>query len=89
MKIKESKTSCMTLKTVIMVTRTKLLFVADIHTNACTYHILYTMNTTINAEPNFDDFHCQVLFMQTIYKLDEGLFMHNCICEWDLLSTTN
>ena len=36
-KIKESMTSCMTLKTVIMVTRTKLLFVADIHTNACTY----------------------------------------------------
>ena len=39
-KIKESMTSCMTFKTVIMVTRTKLLFVADIHTNACT-NIIY------------------------------------------------
>ena len=38
-KIKESMTSCMTLKTVIMVTRTKLLCVADIHANACTYII--------------------------------------------------
>ena len=43
-------------------------------------HILYTMNTTINAEPNFYDLHYQVLFIQTIYKLDEALFMHNCIC---------
>ena len=38
-KIKELMTFCMTLKTMIMVTRTKLLFVADIHTNACTYSI--------------------------------------------------
>ena len=38
-KIKESMTSCMTLKTVIMATRTKLLFDADIHTNAYTYII--------------------------------------------------
>ena len=40
-KIKESVTYmyCMPLKTVIMVTRTKLLFVSDIHTNACTYII--------------------------------------------------
>ena len=36
------------------------------------------MNTTINAEPNLYDFHCQVLFIQTTYKLDEGLFKHNC-----------
>ena len=36
-------------------------------------HLLYTMNKT------FYDFHCQVLFIQTIYKLDEGLFMHMCI----------
>ena len=36
-------TSCMTLKTVIMATRTKLLFVADIHTNACT-SIIYNEN---------------------------------------------
>ena len=35
-------------------------------------HILYTMKTTIHAEPNFYDFHCQVLFIQTIYKLDES-----------------
>ena len=46
---------------------------------------LYTMNTTINAEPNFYDFHCQVLFTQTIYKLDEGLFMHNCICVFTMM----
>ena len=48
MKIKVSMTSCMILKTMIMVTRTKLLFVADIHTNACTYIIyneqLYMQN---------------------------------------------
>ena len=62
-------TSCMTLKTMIMVTRTKLLFVADIA------HILYTMNTTIHAEPNVYDFHCQVYSYKQyslIYKLDEG-----------------
>ena len=37
------------------------------------------MNTTINAEPNLYDFRCQVLFIQTKYKLDESLFMHNYI----------
>ena len=47
-------------------------------------HILYTINTSINAEPNFYDFHCQVLFIQTIYKL-EGLFMHNCICVFTMM----
>ena len=78
--IKESMTSCMTLKTVIMVTRTKLLFVADIHSNACTVHILYSMNTTINAEPNFYDFHCQVLFIQTIYKQKNTNLMKVCSC---------
>ena len=50
-KIKESMTSWMTLNIVIMVTRTKLLFVADIH--IMHVHLLYTMNKTINAEPNF------------------------------------
>ena len=44
MKIKVSMTCCMTLKTMIMVTRTKLLFVADIHTNACTYIIYNESN---------------------------------------------
>ena len=37
-------------------------------------HILYTMNKNINAEPKF-----VIIFtvnIQTIYKLDEGLFMH-------------
>ena len=48
-------------------------------------HILYTMKTTIHAEPNFYDFHFQVLFIQTIYKLDEGLFMHNCICVFTMM----
>ena len=42
-------------------------------------HILYTMDTTIMQNPFLCDFHCQVLFMQTIYKLDEDLFMHMCI----------
>ena len=43
------------------------------------------MKTTIHAEPNVYDFHCQVLFIQTIYKLDEGLFMHNCICVFTMM----
>ena len=42
------------------------------------------MNTTIHAEPNCYDFHCQVLFIQTIYKL-EDLFMHNCICVFTII----
>ena len=45
-------TFCMTLKTMIMVTRTKLLFVADNHANACTYsiyneHKLYMQNPIV------------------------------------------
>ena len=43
-KIKESVTSWMTLNTVIMVTRTELLFVADIHINACTFIIYNEQN---------------------------------------------
>ena len=47
---KVSMTSCMTLKTMIMVTRTKLLFVADIHTNACTYIIYNEHNYTCRTQ---------------------------------------
>ena len=68
----------MTLNTVIMVTRTKLLFVADIHINACTFIIYNEQNYKCRTQ-FFYDFHCQVLFIRTIYKLDEGLFMHMCI----------
>ena len=55
------------------------------HSYKCMYIYVYTMNTTINAEPNFYDFHCQVLFIQTIYKLDDGLFMHNCISAFTMM----
>ena len=43
-------TFCMTLKTMIMVTRTKLLFVADIHTNTCIYSIYNEHNNTCRTQ---------------------------------------
>ena len=50
-----------------MVTRTKLLFVADIHTNACTYIIYNEQNYKCRTQ--FLWFSLSSLFIQTIYKL--------------------
>ena len=54
-------TSCMTLKTVTMVTRMKLLFVAYIHTNAYTYNVQLTQ--LLMQNPILYDFHGLVLFI--------------------------
>ena len=75
MKIKELMTFCMTLKTMIMVTRTKLLFVADIHTYACTYSIYNEHNYTCRTQLLWFSLSS---FMHT-NNIQTWRFVHACI----------
>ena len=73
-KIKESMTSWMTLNTVIMVTRTKLLFVADIHINACTFIIYNNQNYKCRTQ-------LFMIFTVKFYSYEQYTnFMNVCSC---------
>ena len=55
------------------------------HSYKC-MHIYYIQWKQLYMQnPIFMIFHRQVLFIQTIYKLDKGLFMHNCICVFTMM----